>query len=83
MLIISAVNIYPTIGWTILSRTNPEALDDKIEQWAQEDEERLGQDIGVFERYKNGIVRWSQFDNSRLIDLGLDLRGGIQMIRRL
>jgi preprotein translocase subunit SecD len=77
ILIISAVNIYPTIGWSTLSEVE---RNKRIEKWSLEDEDRLGQDIGVIGRYKNSIVRWSEFNNALTIDLGLDLKGGIQMI---
>jgi len=77
-LIIAAVNIYPTAGWYgVLDKEERKAQ--KV-IWDEEDAARLGKDIGVFERYKNGFVRWSEFDDTMLIDLGLDLKGGIQMI---
>jgi SecD/SecF fusion protein len=77
VLIISLINVYPTAGWMTLTEDEKEK---KIAGWQEEDDIRLGQDIGVLGRYKNSIVRWAQFDNTKLIDLGLDLKGGIQMI---
>lgn len=77
-LVIAIINIVPTVGWyTVYS---PEKRLEMIELWNQQDYERAGEDTSFFTRYGRGIKRWSEFDVTRTITLGLDLQGGVHMV---
>jgi SecD/SecF fusion protein len=76
-IVIAVINIYPTIGWVTLSE---EARAVRMAQWKAEDEARLRIQPGLFTEMGWGIKRWSEFDRERVINLGLDLQGGLHMI---
>lgn len=75
VLIWAGIYIYPTIGWMTLT---PEEREARLETWKQEDLET--QEPNFFRDTWAGIRRWSQFDQDWVINLGLDLQGGINMI---
>ena len=74
-LIWGAIYIYPTIGWMTLS---PEAREQRLATWKQEDLETRKPEF--FRDTWAGIRRWSQFNKDWVINLGLDIQGGINMI---
>lgn len=76
-LILSLVAIYPTVGWML---TSNEARAAKLEQWAQEDDARASQKHSYFGDLAFKVKRWAQCDRNLVINLGLDLQGGIQMV---
>ncbi len=50
------------------------------EIWREQDAQWAGKKLGYFEKLWHNIRRWSEFDRSRVITLGLDLQGGVHMI---
>ena len=74
-LLLSIYYIYPTIGWMTLSDTERE---ERLEQWKQED--RVYSKPNVFKDAVTSLKRWARFDRSKVINLGLDLQGGIHMV---
>ena len=77
LIVASAMQIYPTIGWMTLS---PAERESRLEQWDREDLERLREKPGASQRAVNAVQRWSQFDRDMVINLGLDLLGGLHMV---
>lgn len=75
--IASLINIYPTVGWMLLS---DEAREARLEMWQQEDDALAAQKPSYWRKTWSQLRRWSQFDRSRVINLGLDLQGGIHMV---
>ncbi len=74
-LIVAAIYVYPTLGWMTLSE---EQRAERLEQWRQEDSrvERLS----FWDQTVRDVTRWAQFDRDMVINLGLDLQGGVQMV---
>ncbi|MFP6581347.1 MAG: protein translocase subunit SecD [Candidatus Hydrogenedentota bacterium] len=77
VLVVAVVNVVPTVGWYSLEKDEKDA---RVERWAQEDYDRAGMEVSIFQRYKWKIQRWSEFDNKQSITLGIDLQGGIHMV---
>lgn len=77
LIVMSAILIYPTIGWMTLS---DDARDAKLQQWDEEDNEWRKEKHGLSDRITKSVRRWSEFDRSRVINLGLDLQGGLHMV---
>jgi protein-export membrane protein SecD len=76
-IVLSLIAIYPTVGWMLLS---PETREAKLAQWKQEDEARAIEKHGYFANVGFKVKRWAECDRNRVINLGLDLQGGIQMV---
>jgi SecD/SecF fusion protein len=76
-MIVAVVNVYPTIGWMMLSN---EARQARLDQWQQEDDEWAKTKHNAFSQLAFTTKRWAQFDRDRVINLGLDLQGGIHMV---
>ncbi len=75
VLLIAIIYVYPTIGWMTLK---PEERAARLEKWRQEDsslEER-----GFFAETTQSVKRYLEFDRDWVINLGLDLQGGVEMI---
>ncbi|MCL4693232.1 MAG: hypothetical protein KJ060_12070, partial [Candidatus Hydrogenedentes bacterium] len=74
-LIVAAIYVYPTLGWMTLSEDQRQA---RLEQWRQEDSrvERLS----FWDQTVRDVKRWANFDRDMVINLGLDLQGGVQMV---
>ena len=77
VMIVAAVNIVPTAGWYTLGQTE---RDTRLAQWKQEDFDRAGQDVSFVQRYAWSIQRWTQFNRDWVINMGLDLQGGVHMV---
>ena len=75
--VVALFQIYPTIGWMILS---DEARQARLDTFAQMDEEALTREPSFFRDTALDLKRWALFDRDRVINLGLDLQGGIQMV---
>lgn len=69
------INIFPTIGWMTLSEQ--ERLT-RIARWHEEDQ--VYREPSLIADTSRVIRRWTEFDQSRVITLGLDLQGGIHMV---
>ncbi len=96
VIVVAAVNVYPTIGWMTLPDDNewlalPEAEREKTDpapgtrqarlvKWQREDDEFARERRSTFAKLVRSIKRWSEFDRSKVINLGLDLQGGIHMV---
>ena len=74
-IIATVIEIYPTMGWMMLS---PERREARLAMWKAEDavfqKPSFSHDAG------KAIRRWTQFDRSKVINLGLDLQGGVHMV---
>ncbi len=72
-LVFSIVFIYPTVRWVSMSPERREALQ---EQWAGEAPVARGS----WQHYARSIRRWTQGDRDRVVNLGLDLEGGVHLL---
>ncbi|GMW02256.1 MAG: protein translocase subunit SecDF [Candidatus Hydrogenedentota bacterium] len=75
VLLVAVVQVYPTIGWMTLSDSERQT---RLAQWEEEDRNTPPQ--GFIAETLSGLKRWAKFDRDRVIDLGLDLQGGVNMI---
>jgi len=74
----AVINIYPTLGWLIF--LDDAERDARMAQWKQEDDERARVRPSQWQKTMYGIKRWAEFDRERVINLGLDLQGGVHMV---
>jgi len=72
-LVFSAIFIYPTLRWISMTPERREALQ---EQWANEPPVVRGS----AKHYARSLRRWAQGDRDRVINLGLDLEGGVHLL---
>ena len=72
-LVFSAIFIYPTIKWISMSPERRAAL---LEQWAAEEPVPRGS----MRYYARAARRWVQGDRDRVINVGLDLEGGVHLL---
>ncbi|MCX8065174.1 MAG: protein translocase subunit SecD [Candidatus Hydrogenedentes bacterium] len=79
VIIWSIIQVYPTLGWLMLS---DDARQARLEKWRQEDDEWAKKRHSYYEELWKSIRRWAEFDRNRVINLGLDLMGGIHMVLR-
>lgn len=98
LVIVSLVNIYPTVGWMLLpddvnwlklsekereeTAPTPGTRQARLVKWQKEDDEFARERRGPFSALMFTVKRWAEFDRSRVINLGLDLQGGIHMVIR-
>ena len=75
VVVVSLVYIYPTIGWMTLSEEQRET---RLAKWHEED--MAVAEPGFFGDIGHGIRRWSEFNRDSVINLGLDLQGGVHMV---
>lgn len=73
----SAFQVYPTVGWVLLDDEQRAA---RTEKWNEEDLARLREDPGTLKKAGYRIKRWSEYDRGMVINLGLDLLGGLHMV---
>lgn len=69
--------VVPTVGWMTLSE---ESRNERLTRWAEEDTQRAKDRPGEFQKFLYAIKRWTEFDRDRVINLGLDLQGGVHMV---
>ena len=72
-LLFGAIFIYPTIKWVSMS---PERRQELAERWANEEPVPRGS----LKQYVRSLRRWAQGDRDRVINLGLDLEGGVHLL---
>ncbi len=72
---VAIFQIYPTVGWMFLDE---ETREERLAQWQEED--AVYQERGAIGNAWHNLTRWAQFDRDRVINLGLDLQGGIHMV---
>jgi SecD/SecF fusion protein len=77
VIVVALFQIYPTIGWMALSE---EARAERLETFRHMEEERLMREPSFFRDSIRDLKRWALFDRDRVINLGLDLQGGIHMV---
>lgn len=75
ILALAIVYVYPTIGWMTLTETERQ---ERLERWKREDAQ-VGE-RGYWEENWARFKRWLEFDRDLVINLGLDLQGGVQMV---
>jgi SecD/SecF fusion protein len=74
-IVLSLIYVYPTLGWMSLTDEERQA---RLDRWAEEDE--VYREPSLFGDMWHGIKRWAQFDRDWVINLGLDLQGGVHMV---
>lgn len=77
VLVVALINIYPTVGWMALS---DEARQARLTAWSQEDDEYAKERPSTWQKFYRSAKRWVEFDRNRVINLGLDLQGGVHMV---
>ncbi len=75
--LIAIVSVYPTFGWMALSEQAREA---RMEKWRAEDDQMARIKPSYFQKEFSRWKRWAEFDRTKVINLGLDLQGGIHMV---
>ena len=75
--VLAVVNVYPTIGWMALSETSRQA---RTEKWRAEDDQMARVKPSYLQKELFRWKRWAEFDRTKVINLGLDLQGGIHMV---
>jgi SecD/SecF fusion protein len=75
VLVFTAIYIYPTLGWLSLSEDARQA---RLAAWKQEDS--VYQPPNFWRDTWKGVRRWAEFNRSKVVNLGLDLQGGIHMV---
>lgn len=78
VIVLAIINIYPTIGWLIV--LDEPAREARLAKWKTEDDERAKVKPGEGQKLVYSVKRWLEFDRKRVINLGLDLQGGIHMV---
>ncbi len=74
-IIIGIIQVFPTIGWMCLSDA---ARLERLATWQEEDS--IVEKPSYWRDNAKSIRRWAQFDRERVINLGLDLQGGVHMV---
>ena len=75
--LVALFQIYPTIGWMLIS---DEARQARLDTFEAMDDARLSREPSFWRDTVDDLKRWSMFDRDRVINLGLDLQGGIHMV---
>jgi len=75
--VVALVSVYPTIGWMMLSESSRQ---ERIEKWRVEDDQMARIKPSYLQKELYRWKRWAQFDRTKVINLGLDLQGGIHMV---
>lgn len=75
VLIFTFIYIYPTIGWLSLSEDQRAA---RLKAW--KDEDSVYQEPNFFRDSWKSVRRWAEFDRAKVVNLGLDLQGGVHMV---
>lgn len=76
-IVIAFIYVYPTVGWMLLSEESRAA---RLAKWQEEDDQLARRRTGYWEELFVSAKRWAQFDREKVINLGLDLQGGIHMV---
>lgn len=76
-LVLSLINVYPTIGWYRLTEAEQQA---RIEKWREEEIDLRREGAGMFEKAAYSVRKWADFNRDMVINLGLDLQGGVLMV---
>lgn len=75
VLVFTVIYIFPTIGWLSLTEQAREA---RLAKWKAEDS--VYQEPNLFRDTWKTVRRWAEFDRSKVVNLGLDLQGGVHMV---
>ncbi|MBP7869519.1 MAG: protein translocase subunit SecD [Candidatus Hydrogenedentes bacterium] len=76
-IVLAFVYVYPTVGWMLLSE---ESRAERLAKWQEEDDALARRRTGYWEELFVGIKRWAECDRNKVINMGLDLQGGIHMV---
>lgn len=77
VVVLSFIYVYPTVGWMLLSE---ETRAERLAKWQEEDDDLARRRTGYWEELWVSAKRWAQCDRNKVINLGLDLQGGIHMV---
>ncbi len=75
VIIVGLIQVYPTIGWMLLT---PEQRQARLDKWAAED--AVYQEPSLTRDLAKMLGRWAECDRSKVVNLGLDLQGGVHMV---
>ncbi len=75
--VLSLINVYPTIGWYGLSEQEQQA---RLDKWRDEEIKLRREGAGMFDKAAYSVRKWSEFNRDMVINLGLDLQGGVLMV---
>ncbi len=75
VLVVCMYYIYPTVRWAALSPAMKEQLD---QEWARRDAEMSGEALPA--RISYSLEKWLRGDPRRVLNLGLDLKGGMHVV---
>ncbi|MCX6356624.1 MAG: protein translocase subunit SecD [Candidatus Aureabacteria bacterium] len=78
ILVICFYYIYPTARWAGLS---PEARRSLVQEWERRDAQEG--DLGFGGRLLYSLEKWAKGDPRRVLNLGLDLKGGMHVVLRV
>jgi len=70
--------VYPTVRWAGLS---PEERKSLINEWARRDMEVSEEGLGA--RFLYSLEKWRRGDPRRVLNLGLDLKGGMHVVLKV
>ncbi len=76
-LVAAVITLYPTLGWYRLDEAEQNR---RIETWRQQELDLRREGAGVFPRAAHAVKKWAQCDRDMVINLGLDLQGGVLMV---
>jgi len=76
-LIAAVFTLYPTLGWYRLDDAEQQR---RIDSWRQKELDLRREGAGVFPRAAHALTKWAQCDRDMVINLGLDLQGGVLMV---
>ncbi len=75
VLVVCMYYIYPTIRWAALSPQSKEQLE---QEWGRRDAEMSGEALPA--RISYSLEKWFRGDPRRVLNLGLDLKGGMHVV---
>lgn len=75
VLLLAVWYIYPTIKWTTLDKSERSAL---MEEYSRYDAENPDPTVG--EKIETYLYRWYKGDKTKILNLGLDLQGGMHLV---
>lgn len=75
VLLICIYYVYPTVRWAGLSRESRRNLE---KEWERRDAEASGEGMGA--RMLYSLEKWFRGDPRRVLNLGLDLKGGMHVV---
>jgi len=75
VLVFTFIYICPTIGWLSLSE---EERQSRLNTWKEQDS--VYHEPNFWQDSWKTVRRWAEFDRAKVVNLGLDLQGGVHMV---